>query len=137
MNEDFNREENSEEEISDQREEKKAEEKEAPEYAYKTVMDVKERSRIWSVASAACAVMSIMLCCTAWCALAFGVLAIVFAIVSRNRIGYFDNIGLVGLIVGIFGVVFGVTGLVLTYLIENTDIFSDILNEMEKNGMQI
>ena len=135
--ENFNNEQNPEENENTSGEGQNGEsyrEDEPTEYAYKTVMDVKEKSRIFSVISAACAAVSVVFCCTPWSALAFGVIAIVFAIVSRNRIGYFDTLGLVGLVVGIFGTVFGITGFILTYLIENTDIFADILKELEQSS---
>lgn len=102
------------------------------EYVYKSVMDGKAKSRVWSVASLIVACVSVLCCCAPWCAVVFGVFGIVFAIISRNSIGYFDGLAIAGLIVGIFGVVFGVGGFVLDYLVQNTDIFADFIAEYEK-----
>lgn len=102
------------------------------EYVYKSVMDGKAKSRAWSVASLCVAIASVMCCCTPWTALGFGVLGIVFAIISRNRIGYFDGPSIAGLVIAIFGVVFGISGFVFAYLVENTDMFADIIKEMEQ-----
>ena len=61
-----------------------------------------------------------------------GVLAIVFAVVSRKTIGYFDGLAIAGLIIGIFGLVFGISNVILDYIITNTDLLSDFMAEYEK-----
>lgn len=91
------------------------------EYAYKTVMDGKQASRIWSLISLIMAVLSVCLCFIPWAGLVLGLLAVVFSVVSRNNLGYFDNLGLVGLIVGIFGVVFGIGAFALEYIIDSVN----------------
>lgn len=102
------------------------------EYVYKSVMDGRTKSRAWSVASLCVAIASVLCCCSPWCAVGFGALGIIFAIISRNRIGYFDGPAIAGLIVAIFGVVFGISGFVFTYLVENTDMFEELIKEMEQ-----
>ena len=93
------------------------------EYAYKTVMDGKGNSRVWSLVSLICAVFSVCLCFLPWLGLVFGILSLVFAIVSRNNIGYFDSLCLWGLIVGIFGIVFGIGTLAFEYILEYIQTF--------------
>ena len=106
--------------------------KENEEYSYKVMMDGLQKSRAWSVASIAVAVASVICCCLPWFGLVCGILAVVFAVVSRKAIGYFDNLAIAGLIVGIFGIVFGVSNMVLNYLIENTDMLSEFVAEYEQ-----
>ena len=61
-----------------------------------------------------------------------GILSVVFAVVSRKTIGYFDGLAVAGLIIGIFGIVFGVSNMILDYLINNTDYLNEFLAEYEK-----
>lgn len=85
------------------------------EYAYKTVIKDsskdKRNRRTWSVVSFALAILSVLLFYFSWVGLIFGIASIGFAVWSRCNIGYFDKLSLVGLIAGIFGVVFAVSGL--------------------------
>ena len=106
--------------------------KENNEYSYKVMMDGLQKSRAWSFAAIAVAVASVVCCCLPWFGLVSGILAVVFAVVSRKSIGYFDNLAVAALIVGIFGIVFGISNMVLTYLIENTDLLSEFVAEYEK-----
>ena len=115
-------------------EEKKEEEQSSEgenEYVYKTVMDGKHNSRIWSVASLIIAVISLLCCCLGWASLIMAVIAIVFAVVSRKNIGFFDGVGLAGLIVGIFGAVFSLTFLLAEVFIVNTEYFREFVQEIE------
>lgn len=107
------------------------------EYVYKSVMEGKAKSRSWSAASLLISCASILCCCTPWCSVVFGVLAIVFAVISRSKIGYFDGLSIAGLIIGIFGVVFGVAGFVLAYLIEYTDMFDEFMHELEQYEQEL
>jgi len=109
------------------------------EYVYKKVMLDKKNSRAWSVASIAVSTASLICCCFVdWLGVILSVLAIVFALISRKNIGYFDGLSLAGLIVGIFGIVFGITSIVLGYLKETNPAlkeFFDRINEtMNENG---
>ena len=101
-------------------------------YSYKVMMDGMNKSRAWSVASFAVALASVLCCCLSWFGLVTGVLAIVFAVVSRKTIGYFDGLAIAGLIIGIFGLVFGISNVILDYIITNTDLLSDFMAEYEK-----
>ena len=82
-------------------------------YSYRAVMDVKSRNRGFAVASMILGIISIVCCCSYYVGLTAAVLSIVFAVVSRVRMGYFDGFAVAGLITGIIGVVFGVALLVV------------------------
>ena len=110
---------------------KEKDKNENSEYSYKVMMDGLQKSRAWSVAAIAVAIVSVVCCCLPWFGLVSGILAVVFSVVSRKTIGYFDNLAIAGLIVGIFGIVFGVSNMVLNYLIENTEFLSEFLAEYE------
>ena len=108
-------------------------EAEKQEYAYMTVMDGKRKSRSWSVASLTVAIASLICCCVvSWVGVVLSSLAITFAIISRKNIGYFDGISLAGLIVGIFGAVFGVASIVFAYVLESTGLLEQYIEELEK-----
>lgn len=76
------------------------------EYAYKTVMDGKVKTRIWSVISVALAALSVVLCFIEEIGILLGAASIIMAIISRKSLGYFDKLSLGGLIGAIFGMVF-------------------------------
>ena len=83
------------------------------EYAYKSVIkkDLKNRRTV-SVISLVCAVLSILLFRLPVLALIFGVLSIGGAAFSRKNLGYFDKISLAAIIIGIFGAVFALCGII-------------------------
>ena len=72
-----------------------------------------KRSRLWSVLSLGCAVLSILLCALYYVALPFAVAAIVFSVISRRTLGYFDGLSVGGLILGVVGIVFSSFALVV------------------------
>lgn len=88
-------------------------------YAYKNVMSGKQNSRKWSVVSLILSLLSVALCFVPWLGIILGLSAIGFAAFSRNCIGYFDGFALAGLILGIFGVVFSLTALILKNVLLN------------------
>ena len=103
------------------------------EFAYKNVMGEKKNSRLYSVISVCLSALSIILEFIPWAALICGALGILFAILSRKNLGYFDNISLVGLIAGIFGTVFSVMGLILIYFLKNTEFFKSLVELLNNN----
>lgn len=111
MNEEFNYKESTEEE-----------------YLYKSVIEGKKKSRVWSVVSLICSIISLLCCCFPVMGIVLGILAIVFAVVSRSSIGYFDGLAIAGLIVGIFGLVFSVA----IFVIANSPWFTELLKEYEE-----
>lgn len=82
---------------------------------------------LWSLISAILGGISVICSLYGWGGLVVGIGAVAFAIVSRVNLKYFDKITIVGLILGIFGMVFGASTIVLEVLIENgklTDYYS-------------
>lgn len=78
------------------------------EFVFQNVMDVKSRNRGLAIASMVLGIFSIVCCCLSYVGLAAAVLAIVFAVISRVRMGYFDGLAVAGLVTGIIGAVFGI-----------------------------
>ena len=87
------------------------------EYAFKNVIDNGKRKTMgWSVASMVLGIISVVCCCFGWSGLILGTMAIVFSVVSRKSLEYFDGMSIAGLVLGIFGLVFGVAMIIGTYL---------------------
>lgn len=86
------------------------------EYAYKSVMNGKVKTRLWSIISLALGIASIAFCFIGWLGIVFSVAAAAVAVYSRKDLGYFDKITLTGMISSIFGLVFSVTMIILTSL---------------------
>ena len=89
---------------------------------YEAVIDKKENRRTLSVISLAFAVLSVLLLFIPWLSLVCSIVAIVTGAFSRRNLGYFDGFTLGGLIVGIFGFVFSVSGIIFA------DFFSALFN---------
>ena len=80
---------------------------EAKEDRYYEVFDKnKPKTMGWSLTSMILGIVSVICCCVGWAGLVVGIAAIVFAIVSRCSLKYFDAMSIAGLILGIFGIVF-------------------------------
>ena len=76
-------------------------------YTYEAVS--KPKTKAWEIASLTLGILSLVCCCTAYGAILMGALAIVFAIISRKTLGYFDAMTIAGLVLGIIGLVIGVS----------------------------
>ena len=87
------------------------------------------KSRAWSVASFVCAIVSIICCCIPVAGLVFGGGAILFAVISRINLGYFDGFSIAGLIVAIFGVVFCVSAILFT----GSEYYKQFVEEFSKS----
>ena len=96
-------------------------------------------SRIYSVISVSLSALSVLLCFFPWAGLILGCLGILFAIISRKNIGYFDKISIAGIIIGIFGSVFAVMGLLLANIFESNDIYKNFFNSFgnKKNSISV
>lgn len=81
-----------------------------------SVTPERPKTMAYSVASLLLALMSIGCCCMWQISVLLGALAIVFAVLSRRHLGYFDSMAVVGLIVGIVGTVFGAFVMVVDLL---------------------
>ena len=93
------------------------------------------RSMLYSIVSLACGIVSVVIgCCGGWFGLGIGALALVFSIVARRHLGYFDGKEIAGLVLGICGLLFGAAPVALGILINNgvLDAFLDeVIREME------
>jgi len=95
-------------------------------YAYKTVLDGTPRSRGFSVASMVLGIVSICLSSGLYIGFILGGLAIVFSIVSRKILGYFDGMSIAGIILGIFGLVFSAFSIAVNlYLFTHPKLWRD------------
>ena len=81
---------------------------------YYPLPEARFRTLLWSLLSVIFAVLSVALCPFYIPAIVLSVLSVALSLYSRWRLGYFDKMALVGLIVGIFGIVFGIGSLCLT-----------------------
>ncbi len=102
------------------------------EYVYKKVILDKHHSRAWSVASFVAALISpiVSFCGVEWLGIALSLLAVVFSVISRKNIGYFDRFSIAGLIIGIIGVVFAVACIILGYVFVSSG-FNEIWNKID------
>ncbi len=107
-------------------------------YLFRTVNPNGRRKTYgWSVASLVCGILSVICCCVGYGAVVLGVLAIVFSIISRKNLGYFDGMAIAGLVLGIIGFFLGIAIIVSTYLIdeefmeEYTKYLEEYMKEME------
>ncbi len=99
--------------------------------AYQAYMEVKSKSRGFAVASLVLGILSVVCCCFLYVTLAMAILSIIFAIVSRRKMGYFDPLALAGLILGIIGAVFGVANIAFEVMVR-MGMFDELLQEYEK-----
>lgn len=96
------------------REEKKEEEN----YAYTVLTESgKPKNMGVTVASLVFGLISVFVAASGWVALICGILAIIFSIVGRVKLGYFNGYAIAGLILGIFGTVLGIAEILLGYFL--------------------
>jgi hypothetical protein len=115
---------NNEENVSFDTEEKVEGEEKIEEYAYKNVITKNSNTRLFSVISVAFAALSVILSFVPWVGLILGLVSVGFSLISRKKLGYFEVLALVGLIVGIFGFVFSSAGIILSAVFANSGYFS-------------
>lgn len=113
-------------------ENKNTNESQEKEYAFKAVIGGNKNSRIWSVVSLVVGIISVIFSYFSWFALICGLVAVALAVFSRITLGYFDGISIAGLIVGIFGVVFGLAGIVASYVLTDGGYYEIFLSELGK-----
>ncbi len=80
---------------------------------YELPLSLSARKRFWSLASLILGILSILLCLFYYVSIPLAVCAIISAFISRKNFGFFDQITLIGIILGLVGAVFGVFTLVL------------------------
>ena len=71
----------------------------------------------WSLASMILGIASVASGGFGLAGLITGILAIVFAVISRKKLGYFNGKAVAGLILGIFGAVFGIVLMIVNSLL--------------------
>lgn len=86
-------------------------------FAY-TIFDSRGRpkNKAFSIASMVCGVLSISFSFFGWAALVLGICAIIFSIISRKNMGYFNGFAIAGLITGIIGTVFGFSLIIVSFV---------------------
>ena len=93
---------------------------EEQDYAFQTVRkDGKPKTIGWSIAALISGAVAAITCAFGWSSLILGICAVAFSIISRKTLGYFDGRSVTGLILGIFGVVFGAVMLVYAMTIDD------------------
>ena len=70
---------------------------------------IKSRSLLWSVISFVLGVLSIALCPLYYVSLVFAIGSVVTSMISRKNLGFFEKYAIFGLILGIMGIVFGIS----------------------------
>ena len=79
----------------------------------------KPKKMSWSLASVILGILSVICCSFGFVGLVMGFAAVACAIVSRCSLKYFDNMSIIGLIVGIFGIVFSSASVLISFLFAN------------------
>lgn len=89
-------------------------------YAFQTLNKRGKPKTIgWSIAALVTGIISAVTCSFGWSSLILGIAAIVFSSVSRKTLGYFDGRSIAGLILGIFGTVFGTVMITYSFTIDD------------------
>lgn len=101
------------------------------EYAFQTLTrNGRPKTLGWSVASMVVGIVSVVCCCFGWSGIVLGIGAVLLSIVSRKTLGYFDGMSIAGLVLGIFGLVFGIAMIAGTYMIPE-EFWEEYYKELE------
>ena len=73
---------------------------------YLSIDSRKTKSLIWAALSVVFSLLSLGLFFVFWVNFALAIVGIILSVVSRIRMGYFHNVAIAGLIIGIIGAVF-------------------------------
>ena len=84
----------------------------------------KPKKMAFSVASVAFALISVALCFLGVVGIILGVCSVFLALASRIYLKYFDKLSLIGIIVAIFGIVFGGVSIVWDFIVAS-DVILD------------
>lgn len=77
---------------------------------------LKSRSLIWSMVSFIAGILSILLCPIYYVSLVFALASVVTSLISRKNLGFFEKYAIIGLILGMMGIVFGISSLIAARL---------------------
>ncbi len=86
----------------------------------------KPKSLIWSIISLTLGILSIVLSALGWAGLIVGVAAIVFAVIARVKMGFFNGFIIAALLCSIFGVIFSAASVIIVLI--DPEFFNRILN---------
>ncbi len=86
----------------------------------------KPKSLIWSIISLTLGILSIVLSALGWAGLIVGVAAIVFAVIARVKMGFFNGFIIAALLCSIFGVIFSLASVIIVLI--DPEFFNRILN---------
>ncbi len=100
------------------------EEKDGEDRYYEVFEKVKHKTRLWSVLSIAFSSVSLICSFLGWVGLIIGICGVIFALVSRFCLKFFDTISLVSIIIAIFGIVFGGVFILWPYMLDAVAAFS-------------
>ena len=99
---------------------------------HEELMPQKSTRRGLSVAALIFSVASLLCCTVLWVGVALGALAVACAVASRIRIGYFDRLSIGALIMGVFGIVFGLSVIIALSNPALAEIIQKMLSEAQK-----
>lgn len=95
----------------------------------------KPRSMLYSIVSLVSGIVAVLICCCGgWFGLVLGALAIVFSVIARRHLGYFDGMAIAGLVLGICGAIFGAAAIAVGFLIDSGALdtyLEKLLNDLE------
>ena len=88
------------------------------EYAFQTVTRSGRPKTIgWSVASLVFGIASVITSIFGWPGIVLGILAIIFALISRVVLGYFDGMLMTGFILGIHGLLIAIVSIIMVSML--------------------
>lgn len=91
------------------------------------------KTKAYSIVALITGILGVLCCCTGWSSLLFGALGILFAILAKKHLGFYDGLALAGLILGIIACVLGASELIAVYALPSSSEFSDgFLEEFQK-----
>lgn len=97
------------------------------EFLYKNIIkEDNKNSHVWSAVSIGIGILSVILCFIPVVSLIFALASIAFAVVSRRMLGYFGKPSVIGLVIGIFGLVFGIAFALFDFMQKNTSFFEGL-----------
>ncbi len=81
---------------------------------YELPTETASRNMIWSLLSLIFGIFSVATCQIYILSIILSILGVGASLYSRKRFGYFDRLSVIGLIISIFGLVFGLTVMVIS-----------------------
>ena len=97
------------EEVEEETDTEMVEEIQAEEEYYQLPSTLRSRSLIWSFISFVAGILSIILCPFYYVSFVFAIGSVVASLLSRRNLGFFEKYAIYGLILGIMGIVCGVS----------------------------